>query len=552
MKRSQTAVLVPLLCWGMCVAPIATGAESVLSVVPDEALGLVVINRLSETDTKLQELTQAIPLPVPGMLAMLKMRLGTDQGLDASGSVALAVLADPAGGPIPLPVLFVPVTDYEKFMEATGTDGAEDGITPMQLAGAETLVGEKGGYAVITKKGHRQLLRTLLESPSRTPQAMAPWEKWLAESDAAMVVTRPGVQALCQAAQFGLQQVTQRLDEMPKEIAPDMEAAVAMLGLYQKVPEFAAKEVEAYAAGITIDPQKALHLTERVRLTPEGTLRDVIRDAKAPQGGLLAGLPARPLVGVFSGVITEALTQAMLEVSVGVMKAAPSIYGLNEQQLAKMAEISAQSMQGMRGMSMMWCEGQPDDPLFGNIVARITVDDANAYLVQYKELLAAMNELTKDVEKSVLTHMEFQDIELGGRMGLKVTSQIPVNPAMGNVPDYKKVMETMFGSGQHVTFYLAVADSHTIVLSYVSPELLLESLDVVNGSEPGIASDPSLAQTAALLSTDASWGGYLSPRGVISFVQQAVQMSRDDGEPPVQIADFPATPAVGICRDRRA
>jgi hypothetical protein len=272
----------------------------------------------------------------------------------------------------------------------------------------------------------------------------------------------------------------------------------------------------------------------------------MIRNAKAPAAGLLAGLPAKPLVGVLSGVTTEALTKAMLDVSVGVMKAAPSIYGLNDQQLAKMAELSVRSMRGVRGMSMMLCEGEADDPLFGNIVALITVDDAEVYLVQYKELLAAMNQLTKDVEKSILTHMEFQDIELGGRVGLKVTSQIPVNPAMGNVPDYEKIMEKMFGAGKHMTFYLAVADQHTIVLSYVSPELLLESLDVVRGSKMGLASDASLAQTAAMLSTDASWGGYLSPRGVINSVKQAVQVSRADGEPPIQIPKFPATPPLGL------
>jgi hypothetical protein len=336
------------------------------------------------------------------------------------------------------------------------------------------------------------------------------------------------------------------MGEMPEAVAPDMEAAVAMLGLYQKIPQFVAKEVDAYAAAITIDRQKALHLTERVQLEPEGEFLDLLHEAQAPKAGLLAGLPAKPLVGVFSGVTTEALTKAMLDMSVGVMKAVPSIYGLNDQQLAKMAELSVRSMRGVRGMSMMLCAGEADDPLFGNIVGLITVDDAEAYLAEYKGLLAAMNQLTKDVEKSILTHMEFQDIELGGRVGLKVTAQIPVNPAMGNVPDYEKVMERMFGAGKQMTFYLAGADRHTIVFSYVSPELLLEGLDVVRESKMGLASDASLAQTAAMLSTDAPWGGYLSPRGVVNFVKQAVQGSGDDGEPSVQIPEFPATPPLGL------
>lgn len=545
MKRSQILVLVPLLCWAVLTVPVATGAESVLGVIPDGALGLAVINRLSETDSKLQKLNDELQLPLPGLTTFLKSRVGVEQGFDASGTVAVALMMDPTVGPFPVAVMFVPVTDYEKFMEDVRTDDAEDGISPMRLAGAAAFAGQKGNYAVITKSNHRELLKRVLSSPSQVPPSLKPWQQWLADSDAAVVVTRPGVQALCLAAQAGLQQVTQRIEQSSTQDVPDIETTVAVLRLYQSIPEFAAKEVMVYGAAIELGADSSLRLTERVRLTPEGEAVAMIRDAKAPQAGLLAGLPAKPMVGVLSGVTTERISKAMMSMSIGVMKAAPGIYGLDDEQIAEMADITAGSMQGVRGMSMMMCEGEPNDPLFGNIVGLATVDDAKAYLDRYKEMLAAMNELTKGVESSVLMRMEFEDVELGGCEGLKVTTQIPGNPLVQNVPDYEKSMKMMFGAEKQISFYLAVADQHTLLLSYVSPELLLESLEVVRGAKPGLANDASIAETVATLPTDAPWGAHISPRGVVNFVKQAVTLS-GEGVATLDIPEFPACPPVGV------
>ena len=202
------------------------------------------------------------------------------------------------------------------------------------------------------------------------------------------------------------------------------------------------------------------------------------------------------------------------------------------------------SMEGVRSMSMMMCEGQPNDPLFGNIVGVMAMDDAKAYLGRYKEMLTAMNQMAEDVESSVLMRMTFEDTELGGCEGLKVITQIPVNPLVQNVSEYEKSMEMMFGPGKQMSFYLAIADEHILVLSYVTPELLLESLEVVRGAKPGLASDASVTQTADMLPSDAPWGVYVSPRGVINFVKQAARLS--GAEANLEIPEFPATPPVGI------
>jgi hypothetical protein len=475
---------------------------------------------------------------------MVQQRLGNAPGLDTDGGFAVVLMPDSAG-PLPVPVLLVPVTDYRQFIEGLRTDDDHEGVTPVRLAGTDAIAGSKGKYAVITKRGNRDVLDRVLNARDSGDRLAGGWESWLVEADVALVVTQPGVQALCRGAEVGLQQAAKGLEAMPADAVADMEAAVAMLRLYQKLPGFLAQEVVQYGAALTIDAQQSLQLTERVRLVPNGKAVELTREAKPPAAGLLAGLPARPLVGVVSGVTTEGLSNLMLNMSMSIMRAVPSIYGLNDEQLTEMEKITAQSMQGIRGMSMMMCHGQSDKPLFASFIALITVDDAREYLGRYQQMLAAMNQLTKEAESSILSRMDFEHVELAGCPGLSVTTKLPVHPRVKDQAEYKKSMELMFGKDGQMSFFLAAADQHTLVLSYVTPDLLLQAVPVVQGSTRGLADDPVLAATAKLLPDDAPWGVYVSPRGAVDLVKQLAALAgAEDADS--RIPEFPESPPVGF------
>ena len=55
------------------------------------------------------------------------------------------------------------------------------------------------------------------------------------------------------------------------------------------------------------------------------------------------------------------VSKAMIDLSIDIMKAAPGLYGLDDQQMVRMAEISTRSIQGVRGMSWMFGPGQPGE-----------------------------------------------------------------------------------------------------------------------------------------------------------------------------------------------
>jgi hypothetical protein len=122
----------------------------------------------------------------------------------------------------------------------------------------------------------------------------------------------------------------------------------------------------------------------------------------------------------------------------------------------------------------------------------------------------------------------------------------PSGPVAADVPNYDQLMGSLFGPGGKITFYLARVDEKTIALSYVTDELLLDSIQVLQGARPGLPADALLSETAAALPGGAQWVVYVSPKGTVDFARQLVGLFPSDAGASVEIPEFPATPPVGV------
>ena len=80
MTRRFTTAGLPMACV-LCGRVAAPAAEEILKLVPDSALGFVVINRPAAVDAKLQALGRQMQLPVPSLLAMLKATIRHSRGV---------------------------------------------------------------------------------------------------------------------------------------------------------------------------------------------------------------------------------------------------------------------------------------------------------------------------------------------------------------------------------------------------------------------------------------------------------------------------------------
>lgn len=546
MTRRCVLVVVGVTCLILLGGTFARAAQDPLEVVPQEALGFALINRLAETDAKVQALGRELQLPVPSPLDLLKARAGLEGVLDEKGTAAIALLPGVDGALRPVAVAFVPVTDYEEFIRKLKPDDASARIVEVRLGNQAFVIGNRGGYAVVARQGNRHALEASLDSSKGVAADVAPLRGMLAEGDVAAAVTRRGVEVLSVAGQAALRKVKRELSELPEEKKQGMEAAIAVFDVYAQIVKTLGEEVHSYAFAGNLDQGGNLHVIERVRVMPGRKAAGILAELKPPQRDLLAGLPDGPFVFALAGALPESAGECMMKFSADLMKAMPGIYGLSEEQVDKLVEISNQSLKQVRGMSLMMGVGQPGDPIYSEITVVDWVDDSRTFLAEYQKIIEAMNRLVKDAKSSVFKTTKLKEIEIGSVSALKLTMKIPLVPGAAKMPNYDEIMEKVFGPGGKMIAFIAPADEKTVVATYTNKRLLRESLKVVEGTRPGLAGNPQLAKTAAMLPSGAQWVGYFSPQGTIDYLQRVIPALTPEGKTAPQIPDFPQTPPIGF------
>ena len=119
-----------------------------------------------------------------------------------------------------------------------------------------------------------------------------------------------------------------------------------------------------------------------------------------------------------------------------------------------------------------------------------------------------MVKIFKDAE-SPLFSFELERIEIEGLPVLKLAMNM--EPFLGQqwqVPEAKKMMELMFGGGGKMNVYLAVADEHTVIGAYVTPQQLAPAVKAIREGKPQLSDEAGVAKTAAMLPAGAQWVGF--------------------------------------------
>ena len=180
----------------------AKATDDILKLVPDSALGLVVVNCPRDVDAKLQELGRQMQLPIPSLLARLMQEGGIRDGFNEKGTAALVVLPPTGGAPWPTPILLVPVTDYGTFLAQFKPDDTAAEVTKIEVRGTSMWVRGIGGYAALTDVSHQEAITESLKLSSEIPAALAPWGATLAENDVASLILQPGIKLMSAQVQM--------------------------------------------------------------------------------------------------------------------------------------------------------------------------------------------------------------------------------------------------------------------------------------------------------------------------------------------------------------
>jgi len=525
----------------LCVQP-AQAADDILRLVPDSALGFVVVNGPGAVDAKLQELGRQMQLPIPSLLARLRADVVIEKGLDEKGAAALLILPPEGNGPWPTPILLVPVSDFGKFPAQFQSD-LNEGVAKITLWGTEVVARKIGGYLALTDESHKETLTKTLKLSEAVPGTLAPWVAWQAENDVAAVIFQPGIKLISAKVQEGIQMLKltmARGDEQTQQ-------AAAVFDLYAKLFQAAQKEVASVGYGVRLDKQGVLHIAKRGRLVPGGSWARSAAQVQPANQNLVAGLPTGPFVVAGGGTLPEGVQDAMMGFSMDVMKAMPNLYGLNQQQIDQMRKISLEAMKRVRSMSMVLGVGPSGASPYSKFVIIMRVDNTAAFMADYEKSLDEYRELLKKADSPVLRPIEVTKSEIGGVPAMQFTTEAPKLPAAQQTPQVAKMMEAMFGPSGKLAGWVVPADEHSVVMSYASKELVQSAAQAIKQGSKGLAGDPEVAKTAALLPANSPFVVFWSPQGTIDFVNRLIpQLAPGGAQAAVRIPEFPKTPPIGI------
>ena len=219
----RTIAAALLFSTAVLLAPVVRAADApapaadlpVLRAVPEDALGIVIVNHLDKVDEQLAKLAQEGQFPIPTLLPLLKAQLGIQEGLDEHGPAALALMPADAADAAPIAVAFVPVSDYKKFVAQLNPDDATAEIADVVIAGEPHAIAHKGDFAVVVSKANKDALKHVLSGSRSVAPVVGALAGWIGEHEISFVATPTGVKYGTAAAQKGLAQVKATLANSP-------------------------------------------------------------------------------------------------------------------------------------------------------------------------------------------------------------------------------------------------------------------------------------------------------------------------------------------------
>ena len=197
MLRVKTLLATAVLAMASFIsAPLLAGDP--VKLVPADALGLLVIDRLDTLDAKVGKAAAGLGLPLPGPLAALQVVPGLSDCLDTESSIAVAVLKGAEPGAEPVLVGYVPVKDFAAFAKSFQGEEAGDFVR-LTFDDDSVLAAEKDGFAVMAPDDDQQTLAAALEAAGGFSERLEADLAWVEDRDVAAVMSDSGISVLvCQ------------------------------------------------------------------------------------------------------------------------------------------------------------------------------------------------------------------------------------------------------------------------------------------------------------------------------------------------------------------
>lgn len=527
----------------VCLLLVAAGSlaqarDSVLSAIPSDALGFVVVHNLAGSSQSIGGITKLVKAPAPDLLSLAKRMTGLQKGLDEQGDLAVVLTGL---DPMPKHVILVPVASPTDFFAALQVDEPATGVVEVKLAGRPMLAGQREGYVALARPADRDALEKYLASKTNLAND-APLTAWVNENKVSVVVTSSGIKQLVPTLTTAIRGLQAKLLEMGGEQG---KSAADAFNVYLDLLDAAEKEADQFGIGLRIDTAQTIDLVGRVQFTSGGTWAELAASIKAPTKDLLAGLQSGPFIMAMGSVVSPEAMEPLMKFSVKMMQNQPR-FKLTPEQAQEYIGIMKGMMGSVHSMGMLMGVAGPGAGLYGDTSVVMTVDNSNRYIDDYEKALAATRAFAQKIKNSDLPVSTTQRISLDDTEVLEASTDLANMKQLGTSsgPEAKKMMELFAGPGGKLKIFVAPADEHTVVMAYTSLDRLKAALDFYKSQQPGLSADPGIAKVAAALPPGSQAVGYISVGGMAKVVQQFATLM--PGGRAGAIPDLPDSPPLGM------
>jgi hypothetical protein len=489
----------------------AQTVEDALKVVPKDAMGFVVVNKLSEANAKIIEVAELVdqPLPFDSPLKALKQHLGISKGLNDDGAAILVVFLPHRDRDEPPTLAYVPVADYAALARELKAKNSGGEISEFSHEGKTFVLASRSPFAIVAEAKHRKLLEKALLGGGVGTDLRA-LHQWLERNQVSGVLTAHGLRAISKKA---VEELKKEKDKLAQNPGPGVEFVGAYFDGISDFMEAVGNNVRAAGIGLRMDKKADLRLTARALFTKGSSFSKFAEDLQVPEGGPLAGLPNRQFALALGTALPEKAMANLMKSMGSLMKNLP---GLPAGQQKQLEEAYAESGKGLRGMALLVAVPKEGEAIFGNLIGLIRADDAKAYLKRSEKVMTAVEGLLKDANLPVPLPITSKQIKVNGKPAITTSIDLSGVP---NIAAAGGILEALFGSADKISTTTVAVDAHTIISAYVAPAAIGKIL-ASGKTKGGLASRPEIAKVNVLLPKGSQLVGYVSPHGTMEMVRR--------------------------------
>jgi hypothetical protein len=565
MIRLQTLRIV-LSVLSLAILGGAARGTDVWDELPSDALGAVVVRDLSHADVEVGQLLQALQIPLPRPLALVKAATGVDQGLNQQGDLLVAILPGRAGDDHLQLSVWLPLSDYDQLVRSLHGVPRER-ITAVTIAGEDVLVARHGDWAVVVDPDSRSRLEQVLDRPlSPTPQRAVPaaWSDWLKSNDVTAVVFQSGIGRVLsevsrdEAAGEGTAGAV-RPETLNWQADDDLfgssgrnrgasawqAARTAIHTALSEVPELSRRllETSAIGCGLRLDADGNAVIGVRLVWPPdvaEGPAEVAAAAAPLPYDGgefvvAGAGEVSRAWVVAATGPYARLLTK---DLGIDAHKQAAAVEALHKSLVHAVEDVA--------GFAVLSRPGKTSEGIYTNSHLVVRVGSAKAFLDRAADVIARWNELADHARDEARLKFKSEPVQIAGHSGVQYSVDMVEVVGGGGLAVVRQSMERLFGPGGKLRLQVVPVGDRTVLVAAATEEQAAKVVELVAQDAPAPWNRDELRPTNQLMSADASWRIFISPHGYVRRQQRELDaiVGQVIGGPPVK--DFPASPPLGV------